>query len=228
MDSRQRFRDQLKRNIGFIRRSCELFAQGHQEEGIRIATPLRVLLHDTKNSTSLLKHLKVKDSMKLNSSCRIVPRGMNSGFFEGMGRLTLHVNGREVYRRLDPVLDDAAHPHIPISVQQWWEMPVYVRDAAIPDGGGGYKTELTYLERKDIILAAANKDGGAHVDEKLQPDYERLAASGAAWMYTNRIRLADGTIAVLPPLENAHLIYLRQMGYEVLSSFDMRLLLVIP
>jgi hypothetical protein len=68
-DSRQRFRDQLKRNVGFIRRSCELFDQGHQEEGIRIATALRVLLHDTQRSKSLLSHLKVKRIMKLNSSC---------------------------------------------------------------------------------------------------------------------------------------------------------------
>ena len=86
----------------------------------------------------------------------------------------------------------------------------------------------THLTRKDIILAAANKDGGAHMDEKLEPNYERLAASGALGMYASQITVGDGTRVDLPPLENGHLVYLRQMGYEVLNSFDMRLLLVIP
>ena len=81
--------------------------------------------------------------------------------------------------------------------------------------------------RRGRRRAAANKDGGAHVDEKLEQNYERLAASGALGMYMSQITVGDGTTIDLPPLENAHLVYLRQMGYEVLRSFDMRLLLVI-
>ena len=65
------------------------------------------------------------------------------------------------------------------------------------------------------------------MDEKLEPNYERLAASGALGMYMSQITVGDGTTIDLPPLGNAHLVYLRQMGYEVLRSFDMRLLLVI-
>lgn len=226
MDSRRRFRDQLKRNVGYIRRSCELFDQGHQEEGIRIATALRVLLHDTQRSKSLLSHLKVKRTMKLNSSCH--PPSPRVIMFEGMGRLTVKVSGHDVSRQLDPVLDEDAFKHIPVPIEQWWEMPVYVQNRLVRNSSGQDEVEQTHLTRKDIILAAANKDGGAHVDEKLEPNYERLAASGALGMYMDQITVGDGTLVVLPPLENAHLVYLRQMGHEVLNSFDMRLLLVIP
>jgi len=52
------------------------------------------------------------------------------------------------------------------------------------------------------------------VDEKLEQNYERLAASGALGMYMSQITVGDGTTIDLPPLENAHLVYLRQMGYE--------------
>lgn len=225
-DSRQRFRNQLAMNVGFLRRSCELFDQGYTDEGIRIATALRVLLHDTKSSKSLLSHLKVKGIMKFNSSCHPPPSGVL--MFEGMGVVSMKVSGHDVSRRLDPVLDENACKHIPVPVEQWWEMPVYVQNRLIRSGTGEDEVVQTHLRRRDIILAAANKDGGAHVDEKLEPNYERLASSGALGMYLDQITVGDGTLVFLPPLENAHLVYLRQMGYEVLNSFDMRLLLVIP
>jgi len=51
--------------------------------------------------------------------------------FEGMGRLTMKVSGHDVSRRLDPVLDEDAFKHIPVPVEQWWEMPVYVQDRLV-------------------------------------------------------------------------------------------------
>lgn len=204
-DRRRRFKDQLKRNVGFIQRSCELFDQGHTEEAIRIATALRVLLHDTQKSRSLLTHLKIKSIMKLNSSCHPPPSGVL--WFEGMGRLNLNLSENyEVSRWLDPVLDEEAHRHIPVPIRQWWEMPVYVRTQFVRNSSGQDETQHTHLRRKDIILAAANRDGGAHVDEKLEPNYERLAASGALGMYMDQITLDNGTVVNLPPLQDAHLI----------------------
>jgi hypothetical protein len=133
-DSRRRFRVQLKRNVGFIRRSCELFDQGHKEEGIRIETALRVLLHDTQRSKSLLSHLKVKRIMKLNSSCH--PPSPGVIMFEGMGRLTVEVWGHDVSRQLDPLLDENAFKHIRVPIEQWWEMPVYVPNLFVRDSSG--------------------------------------------------------------------------------------------
>src|SRR5215212_4213829 len=117
-DSRQRFRDQLKRNVGFIRRSCELYDQGHKEEAIRIATALRVLLHDTRRSVSLLKHLKVKGITKLNSSCD-PPEDVIA--YHGMGRVTMNVVKEEgtykASQRIEPVLDEDAARNFAVLVQ---------------------------------------------------------------------------------------------------------------
>ncbi|MCK0439193.1 hypothetical protein MUG78_06870 [Gordonia alkaliphila] len=46
-DAADRFRRLLSSHIGFLKRSCWLFDQGHEDEALRIATSLRVLFHDT-------------------------------------------------------------------------------------------------------------------------------------------------------------------------------------
>src|SRR5258708_9428366 len=51
------FRQHLTKQLGFLARSCKSYDEGHIDEGIRIATVIRVLVHDTKNCVSLLKHL---------------------------------------------------------------------------------------------------------------------------------------------------------------------------
>ncbi len=43
-----RFRDQLRRQLRYIENSCQAYDQGDIDEGIRIATSLRVILHNTK------------------------------------------------------------------------------------------------------------------------------------------------------------------------------------
>ena len=83
------------------------------------------------------------------------------------------------------------------------------------------------IARKDIILGAVDKEGGAHVDEKPAPDYERLASTGVLRMYEGEINLVDGRVVRLPPLEDAPFVFLRQMGYEVLESPGVRGLLSI-
>ena len=69
------FKEQLARQLRFIRNSCRLYDEGNKEEAIRIGTSLRVLMRDTTDrkgrplSVSLFSHLKAKDKIKINSSC---------------------------------------------------------------------------------------------------------------------------------------------------------------
>ena len=69
-----------------------------------------------------------------------------------------------------------------------------------------------FIKRGDIILGAVENGGGAHVGADLSPDCEHLAAAGAYRMYEAEIELPNGNVAHLPPIKDAHLIYLRQMG----------------
>ena len=71
------------------------------------------------------------------------------------------------------------------------------------------------LTRKDLVLAAANKDGGAHVDSILDPGYE-MVLSGAGWLMTTR----EGGLVKNFAFKHGHVSALRQMGYEILNSPD--------
>jgi hypothetical protein len=85
----------------------------------------------------------------------------------------------------------------------WWSQLVFI-------------SGQNRMTRSDLILAAANKDGGAHVDAALTPEYEQL--------YTGFIRITIGGEPI--PHPNIHLIGLRQLGYEVLHSPDIQHLLL--
>lgn len=65
------------------------------------------------------------------------------------------------------------------------------------------------VARRDIALAAANKDGGAHVDAELPPEYQRLIEGLWVMMGTGK------------HVAGQHLLYLRQMGFEILNSPDL-------
>jgi len=60
--------EQLLRHLKFIEASCRAYDQDFVEEALRIAVSLRVLFHDTKNSTSLLTHLERKNSINIIST----------------------------------------------------------------------------------------------------------------------------------------------------------------
>jgi hypothetical protein len=62
---RTRAARKLAEHLGFIERSCRAFDEGHTEEAFRIATSVRVMLHDTTQSTSILEHLGAKGRVKL-------------------------------------------------------------------------------------------------------------------------------------------------------------------
>ena len=131
MQEKRRFKDKLSQQLRFIRRSAELYDRGDKYEAIPIATHLRVLMRDTRHSTSLLSHLKAKDKISLYSSC-VPPRlrmpGKRVLDYRGLGRYYLKIEEdlRGASHWIEPVLDHDAHPPVPVSVDEWWNMPIYV------------------------------------------------------------------------------------------------------
>jgi hypothetical protein len=69
----------------------------------------------------------------------------------------------------------------------------------------------TRVTRKDVALAARDKDGGAHVDANLTLTYERLIESDELGSFVDES-------GVRVPITGHHYVALRQMGYEVLNS----------
>jgi hypothetical protein len=181
-----RFRESLRDQLAFIRNSCERYDRGDRAEAIRIGTSLRVLLHDTSKSTSLLKHLGATDVPLLSTSPEIGPGTLA---IEGMATIVITSAGMT----FEPPLDRSSRKRL-LPVPQWWKEPVTIVDAGVR------------VSRRDIALVAANKDGGAHVDATLTAEYQKLKTGLWAMLGTGKL------------VSDHHLLYLRQMGFEILNS----------
>ncbi len=178
-----RFREQLKHQLTFIANSCDGYDRGQVSEAIRIGTSLRVLLRDTRQSISLLKHLDAKQ-VPLLSTCKVRESIPHGTAFDGLASFSV--------AGIRPKLGQSS-TLIELPANEWWKQPVI---------GLGHGRNLS---RAIIALTAANKDGGAHVDADLPPEY--VALVDGVWTSSR-----DGQIA------GHNLLYLRQIGYEVLNS----------
>ena len=183
---------QLRRQLTFLRNSAASYDAGYPEEALRIGVVIRVLLHDTQYSTSLLKQLGQKESLRFISTAKEVPAHLLAGIDFGE-LLAGMVIGKAI--ACSPVPEGMPT----ITCLDWWEQPVFFRDNVM-------------YTRRDVVLSAANKDGGAHVDE---PDKKLLALQSAFWE-TSQTH-ADGQTTTTP-LEDNHFRMLRRFADELLLS----------
>ncbi len=186
-EAQNRLFEQLQQQIRFLRDSCGLYDQGRHEEAIRIATCLRVLIHQTPRSTSLLAHLDMQD-IRLVSTVSLERFSTPPFFFDG---LCMSTNNSFLVPKLA-----AGGQRFSLTLEEWWNQVVMYIDGES-------------LTRKEIVLTAANKDGGAHVDEVLPENYHRL--SDGFFIAISQ----DGSVT---NFRGHHLSCLRQIGYEFLTS----------
>lgn len=188
------FRAHLFRQLGFLWRSCQAYDEGHIDEAVRIATVIRVLIHDTQASTCLLKHL---DAQNILLSSTVVTRtDIKPVFMTSMGRLRITSTGTTRKPNTDPTA-----LQIQLTVPEWWGQVVYIYG----------QVQAT---RRSLVLGAANKDGGAHVDTKLNKEYEALMLGGVRGWFHYSPTSDDH----FQPVMNEHFLYIRQMGFELLNS----------
>jgi hypothetical protein len=197
----QRFRKQLKQQITFIERSCAAYDESNQDEATRIATVVRILIHNTARSMSLLSHLKSRDIQLLSTSMDIVAHFDNHDWFK-KGELPMFFDGMNMLAngKHHPKLGDGGVKEFR-PVESWWLQPVII-------------LERHPYTRRDIVLNVADKDGGAHVDAALTPEYENLIAAGSLG---ELVELTDAGVTVTP-IPDAHFSALRQIGFELLNS----------
>ncbi|PHS10672.1 MAG: hypothetical protein COA78_10950 [Blastopirellula sp.] len=201
MSNRARYLKQFYRQLNFISRSCAHYDTGQEDEAIRLATTLRLLFHDTSSSTSLLKHLNFKQKHIFSSA--ITDTGWKNFLAE---RIDLTSS--------QPV---AMKPRfncefIEIPITKWWS-----EDEVFEHNGNKHT-------RKQIILCAANHDGGAHVDSKLKSYYKFLCSGEWAIGITGNLEY-DGP----PPFPqgqaiypcNGHLALIRQFTHEFIQTLSL-------
>jgi hypothetical protein len=158
----------MREQVGFLQSSARAFDEGTVAEAKRLAVTIRVLVHDTAASKSLLRQVGLKDHLQFYEIAEPVFHG-NMAAYHGFVGLRVSEGEASYFAWLD----DGPYPlrHSPFS--EWWT--TYV----IRDHQAGKFT------RKDLVLALANKEGGAHVDPDLEKEYVRLSRENSLrWYFT--------------------------------------------
>ena len=183
--------------IDFLEASSISFDSGKTGEAKRLSVSIRVLLHDTKRSKSLLGLLGWKNGHSfLNSANAYNPKNL----MPHHGLVGLKAGGDSDGSYFSPLADGApSRPYKYIKFVEWWNETVIV------DG----KREK--FNRRDIVLALSNKDGGAHVDPELDEAYANLTRNNSVgWVYSDGINQR--------PIMDVEKYSIRQIAYEVLES----------
>jgi hypothetical protein len=190
----------LSEQCGFLRKSCDAFYAGDQTEAVRIAVAIRVFVHDTNRSEALLKQLR-PDFLTLPISDKVA-------FLPAKGeqwqmRIEVPVGFAMSTEGIVPYAPDLKSPsYAQVTLEDWWNRSCL----KIPINGG-----IGQYSRKDLVLVLANKEGGAHVDPKLPPDYVALIDSHPIQFWHNGMQLDSMNIARC---------MVAQSGVELLKSID--------
>src|SRR5258708_5674419 len=146
----------LQDAVNALSLSSAAYDQGFFGEAKRLAATIRVLLHDTIASKSLLKQMNLKERIRYYAS----PNPYGAGNFLTECHLVLMRFAKGSMTSI-PLLDNFPPAFVwsELSFDDWWSQLV-VRDKLLRE-----------LSRRDLILALANKDGGSHVDPNLDAVY---------------------------------------------------------
>lgn len=182
----------LREQIQFLLRSSQAYDEGFWSEAKRLAVVIRVLLHDTKDSHSLLSLLKSKDILFYDSAKDYDPENLVST--SGLIAMKHGPTGWKYVPKLD-------RGDIKITFEPWWNKIVFVDKMK------------NIMTRKDIVLAISNKDGGAHIDPRLNKDYAYLTRfKSLGWVQVRNGK--EKEIEGRPELA-----CVRQISYEIINSF---------
>lgn len=197
--SRADLLEALNENVEFLERSSGAFDEGFESEAKRLAVVLRVLLHDTEMSHSLLEQLGVKRRLDfLDTAQPIDPKNLANTPGLLMMRATWTGDGGVQGDYVAPLGMERPFPPRISRFTAWWDNPVM-------------KVDGTW-SRKQLVLILANREGGAHIDPSLDERYEALARrNGLGWR-------AVGSGQSDPFVGNAVSLAVRQVAYEVLET----------
>lgn len=148
-----RLKARLADQIDYLEASTARFDAGWHSEANRMATCVRALVHDTSRSQSLYTQLGIKEELRwlksdgpqLLDHHRIIAR-------LALVRFGFTFTGDETRVSIEATpQEDMLRPAYLVDFSTWWSSPVMV-------------TVTNRIDRRAIVLALANLDGGAHVD----------------------------------------------------------------
>lgn len=192
--SKPELESHLTEQLSFLRSSAKSYDEGNTSEAKRIAATLRILLHDTGRSKSLLGQLERLQTPFLDTSVPFVPNRKTSH------RGLVHVLGTPQGPKFIPFFDKGEAPHRNVDFLKWWNTAIFV---------DLNKQEIT---RKDVVLSMADQDGGAHVDPVLDEPYSDLSRK-------NSLGISVGKLGE-QPMKGVEHAAIRQIAHEVFKTLD--------
>ncbi|MDP3057940.1 MAG: hypothetical protein Q8N36_00550 [bacterium] len=192
----------MSKQIVFLQRSARDYDEGDEDEAQRMATTLRNLFHNNEksdsNSKALIQHLGITNTLSLISTTTpYLPANM----VPYLGVITLRSTGGLGGEYIANCLVDENMPNKWLGFDDWWN------EIIIDD-------KVHLFTRRDIIRNIADKDGGSHVDQRLNADYANLTKNNSpGWTHN------DG-LNEIPFANNVAYSVVRQIAAEVLLSFD--------
>ena len=158
----QDYKAHLYEQLDFLCSSIAAYDTGKEHEAKRLSVPIRTLVHNTRNTTSLLRHLGVQDRLGWvdRGAPGPPPRAIVISFGLCVVRMRFDVGESFYEPAVHRPAPDRLHP--PVSFEDWWRR-VILQDQR----GNGFS-------RADLVLSLANQDGGAHIDAALNEKYRQL------------------------------------------------------
>lgn len=152
----------LGETVQFIIASCQAFDSGYESEAKRIAVAIRVLVHDTERSRSLLAQLDKKDIPFYDTGHLYNPRNVLTHL--GLVYLKTGTTASQYVPLLEDVFKfNRVMPTVrKVPFDTWWNRIVIV------------DSNRDQFTRRNLILGAANTDGGAHIDPTLDSRYANI------------------------------------------------------
>jgi len=204
--SKEELRNHLVENLGFLKASSSSFDAGFYGEAKRLALTIRVLVHDTEKSKSLLYLLGTKAGMGFFDTANDV-NSNNFGSHLGLIGTQAIADGKGgvsagYFAPLDEFI--LGRPNKFIFFPTWWNKVVII------------DSKRNQFSRRELVLALANKDGGGHVDPTLDESYANLSRNNSVgWIFSNG--------KTKRPLEGVELFSVRQIAYELSKSIERQL-----
>lgn len=185
--------EKLKEQYGFLKRSIDSFMDGHISEALRIATTLRVLVHETVSSTPLLKQLN--PNYRRLTIVDVPPPGpVRPGgvvlFYIGVGVEMSQQKGAR------PIIDLQNGPPTQqlVTIESWWNQIILI----FSDAG-----QRIVFTRRQLLLTLANKEGGAHVDTSLPAAYEKFVLDSPLKFAVNGVMTDTVNLARFAAVQSA-------------------------
>ena len=207
--------EKLSQALELLQLNCKQFDEGSVVAAVQIATQLRVLVHDTNKSTSLLMQTGQKNNIQYVDSSIKHRHSFSFWTIENVSYQTIISNGDIYVGLLRKKMTDGLNGNMPTldfaplmgdnsRESQWGDFATWYTGQTM------FEYRQLKMTRKDIICTLANKEGGAHVDLNYSDDYK----------YFKEPTMLDININGVLARFNQNPVYVsvRQIAWELLES----------